>query len=154
MIVSEEPQSTDNLNRKEIARAGSKKTTVDGSSLFLDDLLESLRERILREAHEAAKRDGRDDVGPSDIARAGLLFAPGTEFGYRRDIFGTLTRIGISGVTLMSCLLAAAFGLIGVFQTRAGNAQSASGAFDIAKIFAGAIVGSTGVAVAAASKRK
>jgi hypothetical protein len=55
--------------------------------------------------------------------------------------------LSITGVTLVSALLAVAFGIIDYLvgsQAAAQGAQFASGAFDIAKIFAGAVVGSTG----------
>ena len=122
-----------------------------GGSQWLDEHLDTLRQSIFKEASSRAKAKGHDEPEPRDIAQAALLFAPGDP-SPPYDRFYSLTKIGITGVTLVSSLLAIAFGLIGMYQTRAGNAQMASGAFDIAKIFAGAIVGSTGATVA--SKRR
>jgi hypothetical protein len=127
----------------------------DGASYWLDDHLRILRRRINSEALALAKLDGRDEVEPRDIAQAAILFAPGKEVIKNEEemSFSKRMSLSITGVTLMSCLLAAIFGIIGAYQTRAGNAQIASGAFDIAKIFAGAIVGSTGASVATTIKR-
>lgn len=150
MASNQSPQDpVGNVDRRQ--RTNSKKSG-DGSSRWLEDHLEALRQNIVKKASACAKADGRDETEPRDIAQAALLFAPGKQFPASTDAVPFLTRMGITGVTLMSCLLAAAFGVIGAYQTRAGNAQIASGAFDIAKIFAGAIVGSTGAAVAARAR--
>lgn len=123
-----------------------------GSSEWLDTHLDILRKSIFEEAALRAKASGRDEPEPRDVAQAALSFAPGDQLRNPGSV-SRLSALGITGVTLVSSILAIAFGLLGMYQTRAGNGQLASGAFDIAKIFAGAIVGSTG-ATAISTRRR
>jgi hypothetical protein len=127
--------------------------TSHGSTQWVDAHLNILRKSIYEEAASRAKADGRDQPEPRDVAQAALSFAPGDRLPASGSAIPRFAALGITGVTLVSCILAVVFGLIGVYQTRAGNDQIASGAFDIAKIFAGAIVGSTGATVSAARRR-
>jgi hypothetical protein len=66
--------------------------------------------------------------------------------------WGSRVLESISGVTIISTLLAFAFGILGVlaYTQNIGNKDSY---LDIAKLFAGAIVGSTGATAVAAAKR-
>lgn len=139
---------------------------------FLRAHLQSIEGRIRARARDLAKDDGRERVEVMDIAAAAKEYAPGrpvpegragseevmvSEVGIdsierKSSVQNPLTfkdRIlsSISGITLISAALAILFGLIGYFGIRTG-AESVQGFIDIAQIFAGAVVGSTGAAVA------
>jgi hypothetical protein len=118
-----------------------------GTSQWLDDHLETVKSKILTEASRYANRDG--SIEPRHIAEAAKLFAPGFEVPREPLIVRTGIVQGIfswtPSITTVSALLAIAFGVIG------WRAPSPS-AFDIAKVFAGAIVGSAGVAVKSSIK--
>jgi hypothetical protein len=140
----------------------------DDTSQWLAGHLETIKRKIRDEAAAIAKADGRENkVEPRDVAKAALRYAPGEAFPAEQESrlqiplemqipFSKRMALSITGVTLVSALLAIAFGVIGyLVGTRAAaqGAQFASGAFDIAKIFAGAVVGSTGATLAANTKR-
>ncbi len=59
---------------------------------------------------------------------------------------------GITGITLVSAILAIAFGVLALVNIGLADAQRST-LLDIAKLLAGAIVGSTGAAVAIGAKR-
>ncbi len=82
---------------------------------------------------------------------AAKRFAPGVRFpaAFRERILASL-----SGMTLVSAALALVFGVIGVIGVLMGHGASAAPYLDIVKLFAGAVVGSTGAGVALASRRK
>lgn len=126
--------------------------TDDGSAKWLEKHLDTIEDRILNEARSLAKSEGRAELEPKDIAVAAMHYAPGNRFpDVNLSDTPFLQRISasISGITMMSAALAIMFGLIGMFGADAAK-QSA---YDIAKIFAGAVVGSTG-ASAVANTRK
>ena len=129
----------------------------DGASQWLHDHLQSIEETIRKEAGQIAKSDGRDKVEPRDIADAARLFAPGKQFPDRRDEidipFRKRMALSITGVTLVSSILALAFGAIGAVAAYRGSTDFAQGVWDIVKLFAGAIVGSAGASVATNLKR-
>jgi hypothetical protein len=120
----------------------------------LDDHLQGIRSQILREAKYLASRSKRDQVAPLDVAEAAGKFAPGKRFPAEPPFW---QRIGssLSAITLVSAALAALFALIGVvLNWQTGGAQAgSSGYFDIAKIFAGAIVGSSGANLVVTSRQ-
>ena len=125
---------------------------TDGPSQWLRDHLNLIEEKVRTKAAELAARDGRENkVEPRDIAEAALLYAPGKpcpQSDTSPPPFWRRMALSITGVTLVTAALAIAFGLIGYFA-----GKDAPGAFDIAKIFAGAVVGSTGATLAANVKR-
>jgi hypothetical protein len=130
----------------------------DGKSKWLEEHLKLIEKKIRTEADKIAEREGHgEDVEPGDIATAALLYAPGNQFPAGGDVlnipFWRRMALSITGVTLVSGLLAIVFGVLGYFEKNGQNPQLASGAFDIAKIFAGAVVGSTGSSLAAGTKR-
>jgi hypothetical protein len=121
-----------------------------GNAEWLNAHLNSVRTSIEREASVIAEAGGREAVEPRDIAQAALRFAPGDKFPVPVPP-SRLDAWGINGVTVVSALLALAFGGLGAYLSRNGVN---SGALDIAKIFAGAIVGSAGASVAATASRR
>jgi hypothetical protein len=133
-------------------------TPDEALAAWLTAHLHVIEEKIRGQAKALADAEGRDKIEPRDISAASMRYAPGDPFPDKQpaDSLSFTQRIllSISGVTLMSGLLAIVFGLIGAWQTRENNPQMAAGAFDIAKIFAGAIVGSTGAAIASTVKGK
>lgn len=114
-------------------------------------------EAKIRKRADAMADSEKRPVEPRDIASAAMLYAPGLLYPDKKtelDIpFFRRTALSITGVTLISGLLAITFGLIGYFAAK-GDQAIASGAWDIAKIFAGAVVGSTGSTVATTLKRR
>jgi hypothetical protein len=117
------------------------------ASRFLDDQLDFVKEKITAEAWRLAESDGRDTIRSKDVAEVYKRFAPGNEIHTEKE--GVLVRLGsvISPITIISAILAIFFGALGAWR----GSQSA---LDLAKIFAGAIVGSTGAAVPSAIKRR
>jgi hypothetical protein len=115
-------------------------------------------------------------VQPMHVAAAARLYAPGypifewtmgsggateSEEGSRPEVettpseeraeglskqFGRMILSSITGVTIISGILAIVFGLIGYFVGIRGDVTSVQGFIDVAQIFAGAVVGSTGAA--------
>lgn len=118
----------DNMSDKEAAED-------NASTKSLDDHLKLIRTIILREAKASAQ--GKD-VGLIDIAEATKRFAPGIELPEKEPLKKIWWRVVLDWTPspiLVSALLAVAFGVLGVYR-------GGQGAFDIAKVFAGAIVGS------------
>jgi len=145
---------------------------------FLEAHLKTIEQKIRTRAAQFARDDGSgEQVQPMHIAAAARLYAPGyplfewaTSVGGTKDGQGTgqaenqpsngteatgqptvgfRDRIlsSISGITIISAILAIVFGVIGAYGLRAGT-EGVQGFIDIAQIFAGAIVGSAGAAVA------
>jgi hypothetical protein len=131
--------------------------------LWLDNHLNEIRDKIVKRSKEILDENGPDITVASAIAEAAKEFAPGSKFplqfkqSWWCDILSEL-----SAVTLMSMLLAIVFGIIAYHistapagSTGAGaNPKDATSYIDLVKIFAGAIVGSTGAAVAASTKSR
>ncbi len=123
---------------------------------WLDDHLASIRAQIIKEARYLAKKSERERLEPLDVAEAARQFAPGKRFPGEPKFW---QRIGssISAITLVSAILAVLFGTIGALlnhRTPEIQAGSPSGYFDIAKLFAGAVVGSSGANLAAAFRKE
>ena len=117
-----------------------------GAALFLDDHFASIRRKVVREADTIAKNDQRESVEPRDVSAALQRYAPGILFPDEPSWSDRILS-SISGITLISALLATIFGLIGVF--------SGSPIYnDIVKLLAGAILGSTGAGAIATRRRK
>jgi hypothetical protein len=110
---------------------------------WLDSHLADIRKLIVDEARRRSREGGDGRLRPLDVSEAAKLFAPGKQWPPDLTFW---KRIGasISGVTLMSALLAIVFGIAGIYLA-VQNESAAAPYFDITKIFAGAIVGSTAV---------
>jgi len=126
-----------------------------GEELWLKEHLSQIETKIREEAiklSDAANRSGM--IEPLDVAEAARRYAPGTllpmqPVGLPPQGFWSRVTESISGITLISALLAFIFGTLGLLKPNA-----AQGWLDIAKIFAGAVVGSAGASVAAAVRGK
>jgi len=128
----------------------------DGSTQWLRDHLKEVEAKI-RDRAKGIADDEKRPIEARDIATAAMLYAPGLQYPDKRselDIpFFRRMALSITGVTLVSALLAIAFGVIGYYATKGNQPNLANGAWDIAKIFAGAVVGSAGSTVATTVKR-
>jgi hypothetical protein len=133
--------------------AGNEINPTDITFKTLDLHLKHIRDLIIKDAVAAANADPPQE---KDIWLAALKYAPGDPFpqAARRSWFGGWSNTAVLGVlTLVFGLL----GLVGVGIIGSPTGAGAEGAkslipfLDIAKIFAGAIVGAAG-ATAAASR--
>ena len=123
---------------------------TQGSSAWLTEHLQRVQDKIVEEAARLAAQDNRAQIDPRDIAEAAKAFAPGIEVSQVPQLSGRpaaprkplLLELLSSApsITTVSAVLAVIFGVIG---WRAKD----SSAFDIAKVFAGAIVGAAGATV-------
>jgi len=121
---------------------------------WLDDHLRRIRKLITDEAIRAAKDRGVEPPEGLDVAEAAKRFAPGVRFPDEPS-FPKRVLASLSGITVVSAVLAIVFWFLGWWQQGQGDASAASAAyFDIVKLFAGAVVGSTGAGVALAYRRK
>lgn len=119
---------------------------TQGSSVWLSEHLQRVQEKIVEQAGKLAERDNRTNIEPRDVAEAVKTFAPGIAVpGMAPEPLTGLSLIHAivswaPSITTVSALLAVVFGIIG-WQAKD------SSAFDIAKVFAGAIVGAAGATV-------
>ena len=119
-----------------------------GARAALDEHIELIKIAIIEEAHAAS---GNGILQPMQVLDAAKLYAPGYRLPTQTYVpFWSRIFESISGITLISALLAIIFGLLGWSQ----GATAGAGLLDIAKILAGAIVGSTGAAVASSIRSK
>ncbi|MCP4745402.1 MAG: hypothetical protein GY874_04560 [Desulfobacteraceae bacterium] len=107
-----------------------------GCKIWFDDHLASIRQQILQETSQISGNGGSKKVLPKHVSQAALEFAPERRYPsdptWGQKIIGT-----VSGITVISAILAVASGMIDYFD-------KGTQYIDIVKIFAGAIVGSTG----------
>ena len=115
---------------------------------FLDTHLQRIRKLIVDEAWRIAKDRSVQDPEGMDVAEAARKFAPGIKFPAEPSLWER-TKGSLSGVTVVSAALAVVFGFLGVWVAGGHLAEAGSynAYFDIAKLFAGAIVGSTGAGI-------
>src|SRR6266704_3001955 len=107
----------------------------DDTSQWLAGHLETIKRKIRDEAAVTAKADGRENkVEPRDVAKAALRYAPGEPFPTSEESnapiplemqisFWKRMALSITGVTLVSALLAIAFGIIGYLVGTRAAAQ-------------------------------
>lgn len=138
---------------------------AEGNMLNGDELdwlsahTKSVETKIIAEARAIAK-DGK--IEPKDLYQAALKFIPGDRIPDEPAAPTTGDRIlaSISGITIISAILAVVFALLGFFlpditgPNATSNIQLKASFIDIAKIFAGAIVGSAGAGAVSTVKRK
>lgn len=124
---------------------------------WLDKHMEIVKNRILERASELAEAE-KCAIEPRHISEAAKVFAPGIELppkkeGWPASITAFFSAIFAwsPSITTVSALLAVVFGAIG-WRSPVGTAGA--NAFDIAKVFAGAIVGSAGVTIKSAVVRR
>jgi hypothetical protein len=114
-----------------------------GISDALDGYVFGLRAEIVSRAENIAQQSGQESIGLLHVAQAIDNLLPHSQpLIARRRFFDV-----IHPITIISALLAIAFAGFGVFATStaaSGGLEGIDGApyLDIAKIFAGAIVGS------------
>jgi len=117
-----------------------------GSSVWLAEHLQRIHDRIVEQAAKLAESDNRTNIEPRDVAEAVKTFAPGVEVPDRTRITIWVRILSWSPtITTVSALLALVFGGIGAYALSKG--KDAGSLFDIAKVFAGAIVGAAGASV-------
>ena len=125
----------------------------DGTSKFLQEHLDEIKKKIEARAEKLMSGDGLSEQ--MAVAKAIEAFAPGHEFVRptepRPTPFWSRISESFSGITLVSAALVVIFGLLGFYDHSA--ADSAQRWLDIAKIFAGAVVGSAGVSVMSTSRK-
>lgn len=124
----------------------------------LDDHLRRVREKIVQKAEDLASDDEQEEVGISHLAKAIEQYAPSheiprSELVEARD--GFLAHF--PPLAVLSSMLAIAFAALGLWATL-GSAEvkanlGGQGFLDIAKIFAGAIVGSATATISSSLKR-
>jgi hypothetical protein len=115
--------------------------------LIPGDYFKGLSAILYTQALQIADRHGRDEMQTRDIAQACAEIAPGGRFPEQLAFW---ERIGssITGVTIISAILAIIFGIIGAIGLVI-DTSAIQPFLDIAQIFAGAVVGSTGATAAA-----
>lgn len=122
---------------------------TDRGKDYLGDYFKGLSAVIYSQALQIADGHGRDEIQTRDIAQACAEIAPGGPFPEQQTFW---ERIGssITGVTIISAILAIIFGIIGAVGL-VTDTNAIQPFLDIAQIFAGAVVGSTG-AIAASNR--
>ncbi len=123
----------------------------------LEEHMEKIKKKIMNRALEIAS-DAQDELSVTHLAAAIDEFAPGThvfshgEVTVKRDFFDY-----VPPVALLSTILAFAFAALGLWaiqgQQNIKEGLGGQGFLDIAKIFAGAIVGSATAVVASGARR-
>lgn len=130
-------------------QVGASKTLSEGASSWLREHLTIIEERIITEAGELAKTAGRNEVDPADIANAAMNYAPGTRFPTADEkSFGRRLLDSFSGITLLAAMMGLIFAIIGALRPAEPEW------FDMVKLFAGTVVGSSGAQVVSGLKRK
>ena len=123
----------------------------EGLDKALKEHMAALSETIIKRAYELAESRAPD---LADVAKAiAELHASPPPTAVARRV-GLLDIV--SPITLVSAVLAIVFAAFGLWALSSPNAKELGGGayLDIAKIFAGAIVGSTGAAATTALRRQ
>ena len=123
----------------------------------LDEHMAKIKKKILYRAQEIAS-DAEDELSVTHLAAAIDEYAPGThvfshgEVTVKRGFFDY-----VPPVALLSAILAFAFAALGLWpilgQQSVKESLGSQGFLDIAKIFAGAVVGSATAVVASGARR-
>jgi hypothetical protein len=119
----------------------------DAGDYGLDSTLADLRSKIINQAEALAKKE-KAPLESRFVRAAVEMFAPGIPVPPPPKSHPVLQRLttGITGITLIAAALTVVFGALALFKVDPANTN---GFLDIAKLLAGAVVGSTGAAVAA-----
>jgi hypothetical protein len=125
-----------------------------GTTAWLSDHLASIEAKIIDEARKLITNGATEQMAVAEAARR---YAPGDQFPENRDPkptpFWSRIAESISGITLVTAVLAIIFGVLGLLDIH-GDKESAQRWIDVAKIFAGAVVGSAGVSAVSSAKGK
>lgn len=116
--------------------------------LMVDEHLQEVKAKILEKARDLSRvENDTDTISPSQLLEAINCYAPGkcldeiilVEKGFAQRFFEWFPPL-----TVACCFLTIFFGWFGVYALSSGTGiQNGNNFIDIAKIFAGAIVGST-----------
>jgi len=122
---------------------------------WLDTHLKRVRSLIAEEAKRIEKDRGAEAPEGLDAAEGTRRFAPGVKFPAAPSLCQKTTA-SLSAITVVSAVLAVVFAFLRVFVSRGqlASAGTTAGYFDIAKLFAGAIVGSTRASVVLSARQK
>ncbi len=120
--------------------------------VFLLSYLGELDADIKSRAKDLA---GKDMPSTKNLAQAAFEYAPGKsgpmQKGWGERIWTALSSL-FSSIIFLSALLAVTFGILGLSGAAGGgDSTTTQGFLDIAKIFAGAVVGSAGASAVAES---
>ncbi len=117
---------------------------------LIDDHLPAIESVIRLNAEERAKKEQRSEPSAMDCMKAVQEYMPGTPIVPEKPKWVWLNQ-NVTGFMVITALMALTFGVIG---TR-GDGAGAAAALEIAKIFAGALVGgAAGAGAAAAATRR
>jgi hypothetical protein len=121
-----------------------------------DEYIGPIKRKIENRAIEIAKADdGRTEVTSGDVIDALREFVPGKPVypgpPEPRQNWLSRTFTGFTGIVAFMTLAFGALGALGLFSTNAEVVKATQGFLEIAKIFAGAVIG--GSVGAAAVKR-
>jgi hypothetical protein len=121
----------------------------DDSTSVLSGHMRAIEQRILERARELA---GSQTISAIYVEKAIREFAPGDPYPQNRHwLYLTWT---LAGTTLISALLAATFGGLALFGGSHLSPTNQVAFLDIAKVFAGAVVGSTGASVVSGTRSR
>ena len=136
----------------EDAHLVNKETITEGEMKWLNEHLKIIKEKIITKAGQEANNNASDKpkIKPMNISDTTKLYAPGQEILDYNYFYLKRLLDPITGLTLISALLTILFGFLGLYADK-GNSQSW---LDIAKIFAGAVVGSAGAAAISGARNK
>lgn len=159
-MVNDDPAATDTEN--DVPEIDTEYVIPEIDKQFVDEHLQGVRKRILQAAKKSAKNDstdGEETLWAPHIAKAIAEYAPGKPFkGEIKDVKPQkkpLFSWNVSPVTGISASLAIVFAGFGLWATLGTqNKIGGESYLDIAKIFAGAIVGSTTATAVAANKQR
>ncbi|WP_226701877.1 hypothetical protein [Microbulbifer elongatus] len=126
--------------------------------LWLNEHLFEIREKIVARANELLLDADYELTKAAALSEAAKEYAPGKRFpGEHQHSWRASILSQLSAVTLISALLAIVFGCIAFGISIAAEegepVPDVSGYIDLVKIFAGAVVGSTGAAAVASHTR-
>jgi hypothetical protein len=119
----------------------------EGARLAIQEHLDRIRQSILLEARAISSTRSTPDrsIGPLDILGAAARYAPGTRIATTTS-FSQRLAANVSMITLLSLFAAIVFGMLGLWPVGAQPVDNPNGYLDIAKVFAGVVVGSAGAA--------
>jgi hypothetical protein len=121
-----------------------------------DLYIDPVKPRIRSRASEIAKADDRSEVTAIDVFEALKEFVPGKQIAQSPASASSQgwfnrTFAGFTGIAGIMALAFGVLGLVGIFSANASVSKATEGFLEIAKIFAGAMVGG---AVGAAAVRR
>ena len=121
---------------------------TEEATKWLDRHLGKIRHKIVADAEARATTDKAEKIDADHVVPAAMRFAPGSPIPIAAEPVSLgQSLLNVPGIIWISAILAIVFG---VLQSQYTTSSSLG---DIAKIFAGAIVGGIGAGVASAGRR-